>query len=272
MTLIPGIHYNVPEPAYHADSALSASGAKTLLHSPARFAWERENGGKSTDAMDFGTLVHALVLRSHDPRIVVSPFDSLRTNAAKEFVAEVESQPGRIAVPAKDVRRAITIAKAVRAHPLAGAILSEGRPEVTLRWDDAETGVPLRGRIDWLRDNAIVDLKTVGRYGGSELGTFGRQAASLDYPMSAANYVAGWAALTGETLPFITITVEVEPPHFITVSQYDETDLLTGHERMRTAIEEFARRTESGIWSDPPEIETIPLPGWYSGRRVPQEF
>jgi len=265
-----GIHDNIPELTYHADPALSASGAKTLLHSPARFAWEREHGTKASDAMDFGTLVHALVLRSHDRRIVVSPFASMRTKEAQTFAAECAAE-GSILVSSKDVRRAIAVAKAVHAHPLAGAILSEGRPEVTLRWDDKETGVPCRGRIDWLRKNAIVDVKTVGRYGGCELDPFGRQAASLDYPMSAANYVAGVAALTGETLPFITIAVEVDAPHFITVSQYDEADLLAGHERMREAIAEYARRTESGQWVDPPQIETVPVPQWYA-RQLVKEF
>ncbi|NUP32068.1 MAG: hypothetical protein HOU01_10165 [Streptomycetaceae bacterium] len=262
MTLTVGIHDDIPELEYHADPALSASGAKTLLHSPARFAWERENGTRSSDAMDLGTLVHTLVLGSHDRRIVVSPFDSMRTKAAHEWAAQMEAEH-RIVVSHKQVRQAIAVAKAVKAHPLAGAILSEGRPEVTLRWDDPETGVPLRGRIDWLRPNAIVDVKTVGRYGGSELNTFGRQAANLDYPMSAANYVAGVAALTGETLPFLTITVEVEPPYFIEVTRYDEEDLLTGHKRMHAAIAEFAKRTESGVWTDPPEIRPVPVPAWY---------
>jgi len=270
MSIPVGIHDDIPELDYHADDALSASGAKTLLHSPARFAWERENGSKSSDAMDLGTLVHTLVLRSRDKRIVVSPHDSMRSKAAQEWAEQMAAER-RIVVTHKQVRQAIAITKAVRAHPLAGAILSEGRPEVTLRWDDPETGVPVRGRIDWLRPNAIVDLKTVSRYGGSELETFGRQAASLDYPMSAANYVAGYAALTGETLPFITVTVEVEAPHFITVSQYDETDLLAGHERMRAAIAEYAKRSESGQWVDPPEIETVPVPAWY-GRQLVKEF
>lgn len=271
MSLTVGIHDDVPELDYHSDPTLSASGAKTLLHSPARFAWERENGTKASDAMDLGTLVHTLVLRSRDKRLVVCPFDSMRTKAAQEW-AEKVGTAGQIVVTHKQVRQAIAIAKAVHTHPLAGAIFTEGRAEVTLVWDDPETGVRMRGRIDWLRANAIVDLKTCGRYGGSELSTFGRQAASLDYPMSAANYVAGVAALTGETLPFITVTVEVEPPYFITVSTYHDEDLLEGHRRMREAIEEYARRSESGQWVDPPEIEAVPIPGWYAGRRVPQEF
>lgn len=267
----PGIYDDVPELAYHGDRnlaphlgrSLSASGAKTLLHSPERFAYEREHGRPGSDSMDFGTLVHALVLRSHDERIVVSPFDSMRTNAAKEFAAKAEAGR-RIVYSAKDVRKAIAVAKAVRAHPLAGAIFSQGRPEVSLYWLDPETGITCRGRLDWVRDNALVDLKTVGRYGGAEPSTFGRQSANLDYPMSAAHYTDGWEVLTGERLPFVTVTVEIEPPHFITVGVYDDSDLDAGRRRMAEAKAEFARRESSGEWADEPAVITFPIPAWYS--------
>ena len=75
----PGIYAGIDETVYHADSdlapelgrSLSQSGAKTLLASPARFAWERDHGRPPKDAYDLGTLVHALVLRSRDDRIRV---------------------------------------------------------------------------------------------------------------------------------------------------------------------------------------------------------
>jgi hypothetical protein len=262
--------YDLDEATYHGDTALapemgrslSASGAKTLLKSPERFAYEREHGRPGTTTRDMGTLVHTLVLRSHDKRIVVNPHESQRTKAAQEWVAAREAE-GRIVVTHKQVRHAITVAKAVRAHPLAGAILSKGRPEVSMYWTDADTGVTCRGRIDWLRDNALVDLKTCSRYGGAEPDTFGRQAANLDYVMSAAHYIDGWAALTGDVLPFYTITVELEEPHFITVSRYDDADLDAGRARMAKAKAEFAERESSGIWVDEPEVVTIPIPRWY---------
>ena len=121
-----------------------------------------------------------------------------------------------------------------------------------------------RGRVDWVRSNAIVDLKTAGRPGGSELDEFGRQAANLNYPLAAAHYADGWEALTGEALPFLTVTVETEEPHFVTVSQYDPDDLDAGRTRMEQAKAEFARRTLSGQWEDPPAIHTLSLPGWYA--------
>lgn len=264
MTELDGFVRGLDETEYHAHPALSASAAKVLLRSPARFQYQRTHAGRAgTPAMDFGTLVHALTLRSHDSRIAVLPYADWRTKDA-QTQRDALVAAGRIPMLAKDVRRAIAVAKAVHAHPLAGPILSEGQAEVSMFWDDPDTGVRLRGRIDWLRDNALIDLKTTSNE-GAELDTFGRQAARLDYPMSAAHYVAGVAAITGRTLPFITITVEVEEPHWITVAQYAEVDLAAGYDRMRAAIDEYARRTESGVWDDPIDaIPYIPVPEWYA--------
>lgn len=275
----PGIYDGVDEIAYHSDRAidpafgpsLSASGAKTLIHSSAeRYAYEREHGSVGSKTMDMGTLVHTIVLRSHDERIVVQPYDSLRSKPAQEWAAAREAE-GRIIVTHKQVRQAIAVAKAIRSHPLAGAIFSTGRPEVTLYWreevehlDGSSSVITCRARVDWLRDEALVDLKTVSRYGSSEPRTFGRQAASLDYPMSAAHYSDGWHALTGVALPFVTVTVELEPPYFITVGTYHAADLDAGRARMARAKTEFATREASGQWADEPQVVTIPVPEWYA--------
>ena len=65
-----GIRLGVPELTYHTDTrTLSASGAKTLLRDPERFAWERDHGRPPKAAFDLGGVVHALVLRSGDERI-----------------------------------------------------------------------------------------------------------------------------------------------------------------------------------------------------------
>ena len=88
----PGIYAGIDETVYHADSdlapelgrSLSQSGAKTLLASPARFAWERDHGRPPKDAYDLGTLVHALVLRSRDDRIRVVDARDWKTKRAQE--------------------------------------------------------------------------------------------------------------------------------------------------------------------------------------------
>lgn len=271
MTVItePGVYEDVPEGQYHADRglaprlgrSLSQSGAKTLLRSPARFAWERDHGRPPKDAFDLGSLAHALVLRSGDNRIRVVDARDWRTKAAQEAKRDAYSH-GRIPVHRGDLLAASKIAAAVRRHPLAGAIFATGRPEVTMYWIDDETGITCRGRIDWVHPRALVDLKTT-RYGGSDPGAFGRSAASYEYPMQAAHYIDGWAALTGQVLPFVSVVVEVEPPHLVTVGQYSADDIDAGRERMRYARAEFAARESSGQWADDPQIITFPIPAWY---------
>ena len=270
MTHRRGIVDGLSEDVYHSDPhTLSTSGAKTLLVSPRRYQWERANGSKSSAAMDFGTLCHALTLRSRDKRLAVLPYPDWRTKKAQEAKAEAE-QDGFIPVLSRDVRKAIRVAQAVHAHPVAGALLADGRPEVSMFWDEeiplddgSSHVIGLRARVDWWHPRCTVDLKTTGRDGGAEPDAFARQAASLDYPMSAAHYTDGRAELTGETVPFITITVETEPPWFVTVSQYHPDDLAAGRARMARAKHEFAARSLSGVWDDTTEIVTLPVPAWY---------
>lgn len=265
----PGI-YQVDESAYNSDAdlapalgrSLSQSGAKVLLASPERFAHERDHGRPSKRAFDVGSLTHALILRSKDDRIDIVDAYDWRTKAAQTRQAESRAAQ-RIPVHRGDLLAASKVARAVRRHPLAGAIFAHGRPEVSMYWRDAETGVTCRGRIDWVHERALVDLKTVGRYGGADPGAFGRAAASFDYPMQAAAYTEGWGALTGEMLDFVTVAVELDPPHFVTVGRYSTADIEAGRERWRAALRIFADRESSGVWVDPPAIRTIPVPGWY---------
>ncbi len=270
----PGVYRRLPETTYHADSdlapelgrSLSQSGAKTLLSSPARFAWEREHGRPAKDAYDLGTLAHALILGSGDDRLVVVDAYDWRTKAAQAAKAEAYAA-GKVPVHRGDLLAASRIARAVRRHPLARAVLASGEPEVSFYWRDPETGVTCRARVDWLvPGKALVDVKTVGRYGGADPAAFGRQCAQLDYPMQAAHYVDGWEAVTGERLPFVHLIVETEPPHFVTVGQLPDDAIKAGRARMRSALTEYTERESAGDWPEfdhPNNIVDIPGPGWY---------
>lgn len=265
----PGVYYDIAETDYHSDAllspelgrSLSQSGAKTLLRSPQRFAYERAHGRPAKDEFDLGSMVHALVLRSRDNRIRVVDAYDWRTKDAQQ-ARKSARMAGMVPVHRGELWQAAKIAAAVRRHPLAGPIFTGGTPEVTLYWLDPDTGVTVRARIDYVRHNALVDLKTT-RYGGAEPAPFGNSAASYDYPMQGANYSDGWALLTGQSLSFVTVAVEVDPPHIVTVGQYAPEDLETGRARMRRALAEYAERESTDVWVDPPEVITIPVPPWY---------
>lgn len=268
----PGV-YQVPETDYHAGQnlaprlgrSLSATACKTLLANPARFLYERDHGRPPKDIYDIGTLAHELILRGGDDRLVVVDAYDWRGKAAQEAKRAAHAER-KVPVHRGDLLAATALARSVRRHSLASAILSEGQPEQSIYWLDEETGVTCRGRIDWLRDNAIVDVKTT-TYGGTDAGAFGRAAASFDYPLQAAHYQDGIEALTGRRLPFLFIVVEKEPPYFVRVHQLTDYDLEVGRERAREARHLFAEYESNGYPDVGADIETTPLPGWY-GRSV----
>lgn len=261
----PGI-YQLDETAYHADptpsGSLSVSGAKTLLRDPARYQWERSHGRPNKTAFDLGTLAHALILRGGDNRIRVIDAYDWRTKAAQD--ARKAAYAERMTpVHRGDLLQAAKIAQAVRRHPLAGAILRGGTPERSMFWDDPDTGVPLRGRVDYVHPKALVDLKTAA-YGGSHHDVFAKAAANFDYPMQAANYTDGWHTLTGDLLPFLFVVVEVDPPYFVRVFQLTDADLAAGRERMRAAIDRYAEYEATGWPGTSTDIDTLTMPRWYA--------
>lgn len=262
----PGIYPGIPEDTYHADNdlaphlgrSLSASGAKVILKNPARYEWERRNPPPSKDAFDLGTIAHTLILGTGQECHVIDAED-WRSKAARDARDEAR-QSGKVPLLRKDYDAAKAMADAVRTHELAGKILSEGEPEKSLYWLDEPTGVTCRGRLDWWRNNAIVDVKTT-RNGHPD--DFERDAGNYGYHISAAHYVTGVETLTGARLPFVLIAVEKEPPHFVSVHQFDDDYLDLGARRMRHALELFAQCESSGVWPDyGNEIHTLHPPAW----------
>ena len=259
----PGIYAGIPELTYHTDtSTLSASGAKTLLRDPERFAWERDNGRPSKDAFDLGGTGHALALRSGDERIrVIDAYDWKKPD--NQATRRTMRSQGLTPINRAEFLQATKIARSVRRHPLAASLFTNGRAEASLYWTDEHTGVPCRARVDYLRDDMIVDLKTA-RYGAGTADAFGRYAANYNYPLPAAVYTEAVEDLTGKTLPFITVTVETSPPYIVRAYQYTDGDLDAGRAQWRQALDEYAARTKSGDWGGPAGVELIALPAWYA--------
>lgn len=264
----PGV-YDIAEQDYHGDRhlaptlgrSLSVSGAKTLLTDPARFLWERDNGRPPKDVFDEGTVAHELILHGGDARIRVIDAYDWKTKAAQE--AKKAAHAARLVpVHRGTLLNASRVARAVRRNPLAAGILSTGEPEKSMFWVDPETGITCRGRMDWVRDNALVDVKTAA-YGKATPSAFAKEAANFDYPMQAAHYADGWEVLTGKRVPFLFLVVEKEPPYMVRVHQLSEYDLEAGRERIRQARRLFAQYESDGYPDDSTDIHTLTLPAWY---------
>jgi hypothetical protein len=265
----PGIYYDIPELEYHALPGLSSTGVKLMLDSPARYRHSLAHRVEKT-VFDLGHAVHAFVLGTGLDLVRIDA-EEWRTNAVKEQVAAVRAAGG---VPLKPSQydTAMAMADAVLAHSDAGRLFTGGRPEVSLLWDDVETGARCRGRLDYLHESAgvSVDLKTARSANPAE---FTRTAANLGYDVQATHYLDGLAQAGGVALRFLHVLVETEPPHLVSVVELDVEYLAIGRARTRAAIDLYARCVERDEWPGyPAGITRIAPPRWHSAPDLIEEY
>lgn len=256
-----GLHDGIDEGAYHADrAALSSTGAKTLLYQGARiFKYQQENP-VHRDVFDFGSVVHALILGVGEYQVLDFPdWRSKASQAAREN-ARAE---GLAPILAKDYAAAEAMRDAVYANDLAASILSDGRPEVSIYATDPTTGVPMRGRIDWLRTDSFADVKTVG--GGIHPADYQRTVWNLHYAFQA-DYYQRILTLNGlDPLPPVWIAAGKDKPHEVVIYQPDADLMARAHDDVDLALQQYARCVDTDDWpslTDPTQIHTISAPRW----------
>ena len=274
----PVVIYDLDENEYHAHrDSLSASGAKWLAPPspcPAKFRHAMDNP-RTSDAFDLGHVAHRLVLgKGNEFEVLVDdngePYRDRRSKAAQALDAAIRDA-GKVPILFADYEQAAAMADAVKAHPIAGPLFTDGDAEVSLFWPDAETGVIRRARFDWLRRPhegkrlLIADLKTAR---SADPYVFGKSAADFGYAISAANYVDGAIACGLDPDPaFLFAVVEKTPPYVVTVLQAPDDVIELGRGLMRAALRLFKQCTESGEW--PGYLTTIgdlELPGYFTYR------
>lgn len=268
---------------YHADQLaavpmLSASIAKILLsespahayaaHPKLNSAWAPVEEAK----FDLGTVVHQLLLEEH-ARVEVIHFDSWRTKESQQC-AEVARAQGRTPLLAKDWARATEIADAIR-QQVAGLdveppILTDGKPEQTLVWE--ENGVACKARLDWLRDDrtAIDDIKTTSRSANPD--TWSRTVFSMGYDVQAAFYLRGVKAVTGAEPEFRLVVCETDPPYALSVIGMTPGALELANAKVDWALASWKRCLEADSWPGyPKQVAYAVVPSWEETRWLEKE-
>lgn len=260
----PGVYDDMPAEQYHALEALSSSGIKKLLRSPAHYLVERTKRNEPTEAMRIGTAVHTLILEPHrEAEVIEMPAFNARTAAGRaDRDAWLAEHAGAQAFDAETLGRIRAAVAAVRAHPGAALLLSDGVAERTVLWRDAAEGIECRARFDWHRaDGGIVDLKTTRDASASE---FARSIASFQYHVSAAWYFLGAEHVLGATPPYWAfVAVETDPPHGVACYVLDAASIRLGMDLCHRAVKRFAACLRDQVWPSYAEtINPISLPPW----------
>src|SRR5690606_27207746 len=144
----------------------------------------------------------------------------LRTKSAQEHRDQIRAA-GKVPMLAAEYAELDATAKAVLSHPDAATLLAGGHPEVSLIWDDPETGVRCRGRLDYLHAAPVVVDPRPSR--PATPAAFARTAAGSGQDAPAAPCLAGPAPPRGDPAArFLHALVEPDPPHLVSVVELDQ--------------------------------------------------
>lgn len=274
----PGVYPGVPFLDYLAWDAASQSILREFARSPLHARHALTSPRKDTKALIFGEAVHYAILEPEKfaTRYAEPPAVDLRTNAGKAaYAAWQEEHPNAVPLTADEYKRCLDASAAAREHAIAGPILRSPVPglrEVSVVWNDPETGVLCKARPDLVTSydgwTVVPDVKTTR---DASPGAFSASIARYGYHVQAAHYLAGLDAHAPRARRWLWIAVESEPPHGVAVYECSEAARLQGGSERGVYLRAYAKARETDVWRGYPDvIQELDLPRW--AQKAPEEW
>lgn len=210
---------------------------------------------KDSDAFRIGRAIHTLVLEGRktfdDEFTVAAGPVNPRTGEAfgprsKAFREWAEAQDRTIVSP-EEFGLFTKLQESVMLHPIASALLAQGRAEGTIRTE--YNGEPVQIRMDWLNPDfeghpVIVDLKTC-----DSLDNFLRAGKDYDYPEQLTFYREVFNIASGGIRPDIRfIAVEKREPYRCAVIMPTDDLLEQCRVKNERAIAQLRECRSTGYW------------------------
>lgn len=249
---------------YDAIDAVNYSTLKHMAKSPRQYRHAVDTVREPTRQMALGTAAHVTLLEPAtlaNHYAVFSGTKNRNSNEWKEFEAKAKAD-GRTPMYPKDMEAAFRIRDAVMSEPAAAQYLKNCDREVTIVWEDEETGILCKGRIDALRrDNVEVDVKTCADVTPI---WFARQLARLQYHLQRAFYADGLRAVLKREPDHRIIAVEQSEPHDVAVYRLNDAAMESGRVTYRDLLKRVAECRETGKWPGVSGGQELPLelPKW----------
>ncbi len=268
----PGLIENVPFEEYRAWDAVNVSSLKDYERSAyhVHLALEADQS-EETPSMVVGRALHTLALEgkaAFAERFTLRPAGlNANSNAYRDWKA---AQVNRSILSDTQIDDVTGMFAALQRHAKAKSLLAyPGAAEVSCVFDDPETGVRCKMRIDRLLPGKIIlDLKTA-----SDASTRAARdtAIGYGYDLQAEMYQRGVEVLTGKRTPFVWAFVESDAPHAVNLFTPDDAMKKSGILRLNAALQLVKHCRETGVWplwSDEPgatystEVRDLPPPVW----------
>jgi hypothetical protein len=244
----------IPAVEYHAIDAVSNSLISRILKSPAHARAYLDNPPEPTKAMEFGTAFHSAILEPDTFAATYAVFSGDRRTKEGKAAYEALQADGKRILTADDMSVIQGMQMSVYGHVAAAELLSEGKAELSVTWQD-DHGFLCKCRPDWWIGNTLVDVKTTDD--ASPAG-FAKSIAKYGYARQNVHYIEG----TGTT-DFIFIAVERTAPYAVGVYRLDEFSLGQGRIEINRAKAMWDTALTHNVFAAySEEVETISLPDW----------
>lgn len=260
----PGIYTDLPFDEYLALDAFSNTAMGQMSKSPYHYRHGKIDGKQKHFVI--GSMVHAGRLEPDEfcKRYAVEPqfhFDkdnatdadkpstSKSTRYVKKKQEAFRAAESREIVSTDWFNESMAYVTALYLNEQAELLLNApGQFELTLVWEDPETGILCKGRMDKASPELgiFVDLKTC-----ADILKFPKSFTDYDYARQMAHYRNGYAVLTGELLTPWICAVEKQSPYCVQSAPVDEESLDWGQSECERLIELLDECREKDEWPGP---------------------
>jgi hypothetical protein len=212
-------------------------------------------------SMELGTALHLALLEpmTFREKVLAIPQEVLASNGAKSGSAWKQFQAenaGRILLKSDEYCDLAEAVNAVMRHPAAGPLIAaKGIVEkpIEFRWN----GTRCKSILDKvIPGTAIVDVKSTCVVQPRK---FQRQAEDLLYDVQARFYRDGVIEAYAESLPFVFIAVEIEPPYRVRAYQVPDDWYMSGFTIINEIVQEYERRIAENDWTDAEDRDFVLL-------------
>ncbi|MDR2390625.1 MAG: PD-(D/E)XK nuclease-like domain-containing protein, partial [Planctomycetota bacterium] len=238
---------------FHGGKYLSSHALMDFIESPALFH-DKIAGlmpDRDSDAYRNGRAAHCRILEGPEAyrrRYVfggpvnekTGGYYGQQTKAYGEWRAAREAE-GLEVLPDSTDRLCELMAAGVAMHPEATETLQIGEPEATVR--APYCGTPCQIRIDWLTEQAIVDLKTC-----RSLKRFAWDFYEYRYQNQFSFYQKVYENASSRRLPVLIIAVEKEMPCHAAMFKIEQAALDKAQLENEAAIERMRQCQATGNW------------------------
>lgn len=257
-----------PEPGFYRTTfseylsvfAMSRTVLFEMLKSPAHARRKMQGPPEFTEALDFGEAAHLVVLQPEIAagriRVAEQGVTRKRWKAWRPVEAAARERD-QVPVTLDEARRIMGIRQRIRQDKALSGLFVSPLREITMIWQDQETLVMCKGRVDLIDDDGaapfLLDLKTTK---DADRRKFAYTCRDYGYTLQSGMYSEGADALLGRGYMkgFLVVAAEKEEPY--RTEAYDmRRHVAKGREQFRALLDRYAACAKA---NDFPATQALP--------------